>query len=112
MCDEVLHANVTKLGIEDPEKLRRRFLKDSLKLNKLESFILKIVIPFMRVANCKRGRYLMVKGNLILITSDITQSLSKILPTDQQLLPVSFKRKISYTGSFLEEWIDVEKIKC
>ena len=53
----------------------------------------------------------MVKGNLILISSDIPDTLSKILPTDQQLLPVSLKRKIQYRGSFLEEWVDVNKVK-
>ena len=53
----------------------------------------------------------MVKGNLILISSDLPHSLSKILPTDQQLLPVSLKRKLQYRGSFIEEWVDVNKIK-
>ena len=53
----------------------------------------------------------MVKGNLILISSDIPDSLSKILPTDQQLLPVSLKRKLQYHGSFLEEWVDVKKVQ-
>ena len=54
----------------------------------------------------------MVKGNLIMISNDIEHSISKILPTKQQLLPVSFKRKLEYKGSYLEEWIDVEKVKC
>ena len=53
----------------------------------------------------------MVKGNLILISSDIPDSLSKILPADQQLLPVSLKRKLQYRGSFLEEWVDVKKVQ-
>ena len=53
----------------------------------------------------------MVKGNLILISNDIEHSMSRILPSDQQLLPVSFKRKLEYKGSFIEEWIDVEKVK-
>ena len=110
--DEVLYRNVTELDIDNPEILRKRYEKDALMLNKLESFILKLVIPFVRVTNCKRGKYLMVKGNLILISNDIEHSLSKILPSKQQLLPVSFKRKLEYKGSFIEEWIDVEKVKC
>ena len=48
---------------------------------------------------------------MILISSDIRHSFSKILPHNQQLLPVSLKRKLSYSGYFLEEFIDVEKIK-
>lgn len=35
--------------------------------------------------------------------------MSKILPVDQSLIPVSFKRRLAYSGSFLEEY--VEKIK-
>ena len=110
-CKEALQMNVKNLEITDPDKMERRYMKDAAKLNRLEAFILKLIIPFVRVANCRRGRYLMVKGNLILISSDIPDSLSKILPTDQQLLPVSLKRKLQYRGSFLEEWVDVKKVQ-
>ena len=92
--------------------VKKTYEHNALMLNKLESFILKLVIPFVRVAHCKRGRYLMVKGNLILISNDIEHSISRILPPKQQLLPVSFKQKLEYQGSYLEEWIDVEKVKC
>ena len=98
-CKETLLMNVNSLDVNDPKKLEKRYLQDAAKLNRLESFILKLVIPFVRVANCKRGIYLMVKGNLILISSDLPHSLSKILPTDQQLLPVSLKRKLQYRDS-------------
>ena len=74
-CKEALIMNVNSLDISDPKKLEKRYLQDAAKLNRLESFILKLVIPFVRVANCKRGRYLMVKGNLILISSDLPHSL-------------------------------------
>ena len=86
--------NVNNLGVSNPDKMEKRYIHDAAKLNRLEAFILKLIIPFVRVANCRRGRYLMVKGNLILISSDIPDTLSKILPTDQQLLPVSLKRKL------------------
>ena len=65
--DEVLLNNIENLDLNDPEKLRKRYENDALMLNKLESFILKLVIPFVRVAHCKRGRYMMVNGNLVLI---------------------------------------------
>ena len=61
--DEVLLNNIENLDLNNPEKLRKRYENDALMLNKLESFILKLVIPFVRVAHCKRGRYMMVKGN-------------------------------------------------
>ena len=77
--DESLFQNVSSADVADPEKLRKMYQHNSLMLNKLESFILKLVIPFVRVAHCKRGRYLMVKGNLIMISNDIEHSISKIL---------------------------------
>ena len=86
-------------------------LYEEHRLNKLEQFIFKNPIPFMRIANCKMGRYLKVMGNLILISTDIEHSLSKILPHEQKLIPVSLKRKISYKGYYIEEWVDVEKIE-
>ena len=81
-----------------------------LELNKLEAHLLKLVIPFVRIAHCQRGSYLKVKGNLILISANITHSLSKILPKEQNILPVCFKRKMEYKGNFLEEMIDKNKV--
>jgi hypothetical protein len=80
-------------------------------LNKLEQFLLKLVIPFIRVAHCKRGPYLQVRGNLILISSDVAQSMQKILPFEQNILPVSFKRKVSYDGHYIREMVDKRKVE-
>ena len=84
--------------------------RKAVKLNKLESFLLKLVIPFIRIAHCPRGPYLKVKGDLILISADLSQSLSKILPLEQSLVPVAFKRRLAYGGSYLEEIIEKEKV--
>ena len=48
---------------------------------------------------------------MILISSEIEHSLSKVLPLQQSLIPVCFKRKLSYTGSYIEEYVEKEKIK-
>ena len=85
--------------------------REALKLNKLEAYILKLCIPFIRLAHCPRGPYFKVKGDLILISADVNHSLSKVLPLEQSLIPVSFKRKLSYHGSYLEEYVEKEKIK-
>ena len=92
---------------EGQENYERKILK----LNKLEAYLLKLVIPFIRIAHCPRGPYLKVKGDLILISSDIDHSLSKILPSEQGLIPVCFKRKLSYGGSYLEEYVEKNKVK-
>ena len=54
------------------ENLRiSKSLTNEYRLNKLEQFLFKNPIPFIRIANCKMGRYLKVHGNLILISSDL-----------------------------------------
>ena len=87
------------------------FEREALKLNKLESFLLKRVIPFIRIAHCPRGSSFKVLGDLILISADVSNSLDKILPLEQSLLPVSFKRKLAYHGSYIEEIVDKNKVK-
>ena len=86
-------------------------LTNEHRLNKLEQFLFKNPLPFIRIANCKMGRYLKVHGNLILISSDLQHSMEKILPQQQMIIPVSLKRKLHYKGFYLEEWVDVKKVE-
>ena len=83
---------------------------EDCKLNKLEGYLFKNPIPFMRIANCRLGQYMKVVGNLIMITSDLEHTFCKILPVDQQIIPVSLKRKLSYQGYYIEEWVDSTKL--
>ena len=85
--------------------------ENKIDLNKLEDFLLKRVIPFMRIAHCGNfGTYMKVMGNLIMISSDVVHSLNRILPVAQDLIPVSFKKRLQYQGYFLEEYIDKNKV--
>ena len=81
------------------------------KLNKVEQFLLKLIIPFIRVGHCERGTQMKVRGNLILISADIARSLEKILPQSQNIIPVRFKRKLTYTGHYAAEYIDRRKVE-
>ena len=86
--------------------------EQTFELNKLEAHLLKLTIPFVRIAHCPRGAYFKVKGSLIMISADISQSLSRILPQEQNILPVCFKRKLEYKGNYLEETIDKAKVQA
>ena len=77
-----------------------------IKLNKLEDFLLKLAIPFLRVGHSPRGRYFRVKGSLIMISAELQTTMEKILPCQQNLIPVSFKRKVEYKGYFIEEYVN------
>ena len=85
--------------------------KEKIKLNKVEQFLLKLVIPFIRVAHCERGQQMQVRGNLILISADVAKSLKTILPMEQNILPLKFKRKLSYDGHYIAEFVDKRKIE-
>ena len=37
-------------------------------------------------------------------------TMDKILPVQQSLIPVSFKRRLQYKGHYIEEYIDKEKL--
>jgi hypothetical protein len=82
----------------------------SVQLNKLESHLLKLVVPFMRIGYCPRGTSLNVKGGVINVQSDVAQTMARVLPTEQQFLPVAFKRKLAFKGHYLAQTVDVEKI--
>ena len=60
-----------------------------------------MVIPFIRIAHCPRGSYFKVKGDLILISADVKNSLETILPLEQSLIPVAFRWKLAFRGSFI-----------
>jgi len=98
-----------KDSITHPRNVKN--MDEVINLNKLEQFLLKLVLPFIRVAHCQSWQgQLQVRGNLILISSDVTHSMSKILPRPQDILPVSFKRKLTYDGHYLAEFIDRKKV--
>ena len=46
------------------------------------------------------------------MSSDISHSMSRILPRTQNLLPVCLKRKLEYTGNYIEEIIDKNKVNA
>ena len=36
--------------------------------------------------------------------------MDRILPIDQNLIPVSLKRRLAYSGAFLEEYVEKKKL--
>ena len=48
---------------------------------------------------------------MILISADVEETMNKILPRDQNLIPVALKRKLIYEGHYMREIIDKNKLK-
>ena len=105
--NNLLETNCTPHNEKDRDDLEKKYLQ----LNRLEDYLLKPVIPFIRIGHLPRGSYFQVKGELIMISADVVESLQKILPVNQDLVPVSFKKKLEYTGHYISEYIDKKKIQ-
>ena len=85
--------------------------RNDLMLNRLEDYLLKPVITFIRIGHLPRGRYFQLKGELIMISANIEDTMKQILPVKQSFIPVSFKKKLEYSGHYIQEYIDRKKIK-
>ena len=94
------------------DKLPEEFLTEKMSLSKLESHLLKLIIPFIRIAYIPGYGQYKVKGPMITVEADVTKTLNeKILPRQQELIPVALKRKLSYKGTVMEEMVSKNKVQ-
>merc|ERR1711947_39819 len=50
---------------------------------------------------------------MITVEADVTKTLNeKILPRQQELIPVSLKRKLTYKGTVMEEMVSKNKVQA
>ena len=95
------------------DKLPEEFLTEKMSLSKLESHLLKLIIPFIRIAYIPGYGQYKVKGPMITVEADVTKTLNeKVLPRQQELIPVALKRKLSYKGTVMEEMISKSKVQA
>ena len=94
------------------DNLPEEFLTEEMSLSKLESHLLKLIIPFIRIAYIPGYGQYKVKGPMITVEADVTETLNeKVLPRQQELIPVALKRKLSYKGTFMEEIVSKSKVQ-
>merc|ERR1712115_185476 len=95
------------------DKLPEEFLTEEMSLSKLESHLLKLIIPFIRIAYIPGYGPHKVKGPMITVEADVTETLNeKVLPRQQELIPVALKRKLSYKGTVMEEMVSKSKVQA
>merc|ERR1712180_547023 len=95
------------------DNLPEQFLTEEMSLSKLESHLLKLIIPFIRIAHIPGYGQYNVKGPMITVEADVTNTLNeKILPRQQELIPVALKRKLSYKGTVMEEMVSKNKVQA
>ena len=79
------------------DNLPEDFLVPGKSLSKLEAHLLKLVIPFIRIAQVPGYGEFKIKGLMITVEADVKKTLNeKILPRQQELIPVALKRKSIY----------------
>ena len=86
------------------------FKTEEMALNKLESHLLKLIIPFIRVVHIPRSSELKIVGPMICVEADIKHTMDTLLPVEQHLIPVCLKRRPEYKGHYIEEVVSVSKI--
>merc|ERR1711962_1973068 len=95
------------------DNLPEEFLTENMILSKLESHLLKLIIPFIRIAYIPGYGQYKVKGPMITVEADVTETLNeKVLPRQQELIPVALKRKLSYKGTVMEEMVSKSKVQA
>ena len=52
-----------------------------------------------------------MKGTVILISANVDDTMRKLLPVEQNLFPVTLKRKMEYEGHYIQEIVDKQKLK-
>ena len=94
------------------ENLPKYLLTPQMTLSKLEAHLLKLVIPFIRIAHVPGSGEFKVKGPMITVEADVKKTLNEqILPREQELIPVVLKRKFTYKENYIEEIVSKQKIK-
>jgi hypothetical protein len=81
-----------------------------MKLNKYKAHLLKLIIPFVWVMRIPRNADFKVVGPMICVQAEIKKTVEKVLPVDQDLVPVALKRKLEFCGDYLTEYVDRNKL--
>jgi hypothetical protein len=79
-------------------------------LNLMEQYLLKLTIPFIRVAHVPRTPNLKLVGGSICIQANISHTIEKLQINPENIIPVSFKRKQTYRGHYMEQVVNKEKV--
>ncbi|XP_076115891.1 uncharacterized protein LOC143083531 [Mytilus galloprovincialis] len=112
-CHRKLHT-----GLTPPESfcnnLQLEAVPDELcNLNKLESHLIALNIPFQKIMNLPKGNQAGIIGPVVLVPSDVkvvTNTLPR--PVDDHLLvKVKLKRKLEYKGYVQYEFVDIKHLE-
>ena len=67
-------------------------------------------MPFIRVLHVPCVPNLKLVGSNICIEADILHAIERLQITSENIIPVSFKRKLVFIGHYLEDLVNKQKI--
>ena len=81
-------------------------------LNSLELRLISMRIPFMKMVALPRGQQRSIHGPAVNIPSNLTAicHLLPRLPSETQLIPMKLKRKLTYKGHYMYQYVSSEKL--
>ena len=81
-------------------------------LNSLELRLISMRIPFMKMVALPRGQQRSIHGPAVNIPSNLTTicHLLPRLPSETQLIPMKLKRKLTYKGHYMYQYVSSEKL--
>ena len=79
-------------------------------INLMEEYLLKLTIPFIRVSHMPRSPHLKLMGGSVCIQADLTHTMDRLRINPETIIPVSFKRKLAYTGHFIAQVINKNNV--
>ena len=111
-CRPALYKRLPKLNFQKLEDIDNigaipNRLPD---LNLMEKYLLKLTIPFIRVSHVPRTPNLKLLGSSICIEAKIEHTIERLKITSENIIPVSFKRKLAYRGHYLEQVVNKQNI--
>ena len=111
-CRPALYKRLPKLNFQRLEDIDNiGSIPNRLpELNLMEKYLLKLTIPFIRVSHVPRSPNLKLVGSSICIEADIEHSIERLKINSENIIPVSFKRKLAYRGHYLEQVVNKQKI--
>ena len=102
-------CNEKKITFQLPD-LPPEFKADDLSLNRCEAHLIKLVIPFIRVAHIPRSGDFKVMGPMICVQANVSKTIETVLPVEQDLIPVALKRRPEYKGNYVTEIVSKKKL--
>ena len=111
-CDGAL-----KRGLMPAQSIANNFILDDVppelaKLKLLEVRLISLRIPFLKMVSLPVGKHKSIHGPAVNVPSKLDTLCNELphLPSQSELIPLKLKRKLSYKGHYLYDYVTPERL--